>query len=180
MRYVALGPSATSRDFRFCAAVEGYPAKACKFGTDLLTCLDEPYATRLTYKQSNPDCIFQLSDATADRLFQTPSLGAACQKLRSSAAASTCRRNCHTTWARCWRPRHAPIAIRTLAALRWGSLDRVSSVRKGADAPSGDGPNLKRLLETIDSRTVARARVVGKDHPFKRVKDEAANHRFSE
>jgi len=53
-------------------------------------------------------------------------------------------------------------------------------VRKGADAPSGDGPNLKRLLETIDSRTVARARVVGKDHPFKRVKDEAANHRFSE
>ncbi|TCK23462.1 GST-like protein [Ancylobacter aquaticus] len=55
----------------------------------------------------------------------------------------------------------------------WGWLDRASRVRKGADDPLAPFPNLKRLFETVDKRpAAARARAVGKDHPFKRVSDE--------
>ena len=57
----------------------------------------------------------------------------------------------------------------------WGWLDRASRVRKGADDPLAPFPNLKRLFETVDARpAVARARAVGKDHPFKTVRDEEA------
>jgi hypothetical protein len=46
-------------------------------------------------------------------------------------------------------------------------------VRKGVEDPLGPYPNLKRLFETVDARpAVARARDVGKDHPFKKVSDE--------
>ncbi|HEY9215486.1 MAG TPA: glutathione binding-like protein [Ancylobacter sp.] len=55
----------------------------------------------------------------------------------------------------------------------WGWLDRASRVRKGADDPLAPFPHLKRLFETVDKRpAAARAREVGKDHPFKRVSDE--------
>jgi GSH-dependent disulfide-bond oxidoreductase len=55
----------------------------------------------------------------------------------------------------------------------WGWLDRASRVRKGAADPLAPFPNLKRLFETVDARpAVARARNVGKDHPFKKVNDE--------
>lgn len=55
----------------------------------------------------------------------------------------------------------------------WGWLDRASRVRKGAEDPLAPFPNLKRLFELVDARpAVARAREVGKDHPFKRVNDE--------
>ena len=56
----------------------------------------------------------------------------------------------------------------------WGWLDRASRVRKGAEDPLGPYPNLKRLFETVDARpAAARARDVGKGHPFKKVNDEA-------
>jgi GST-like protein len=46
-------------------------------------------------------------------------------------------------------------------------------VRKGAEDPLAPFPNLKRLFETVDARpALARARDIGKDHPFKRVNDE--------
>jgi GST-like protein len=55
----------------------------------------------------------------------------------------------------------------------WGWLDFASRVRKGAEDPLAPFPNLKRLFETVDARpAVARARAVGKDHPFKRDFDE--------
>lgn len=55
----------------------------------------------------------------------------------------------------------------------WGWLDRASRVRKGAEDPLAPFPNLKRLFETVDARpAVARARDIGKGHPFKQVNDE--------
>ena len=55
----------------------------------------------------------------------------------------------------------------------WGWLDRASRVRKGAEDPLAPFPNLKRLFETVDARpAAARARDIGKDHPFKQVNDE--------
>jgi GST-like protein len=55
----------------------------------------------------------------------------------------------------------------------WGWLDRAARVRKGAEDPLAPFPNLKRLFETVEARpAVARARAVGKDHPFKRTSDE--------
>jgi len=55
----------------------------------------------------------------------------------------------------------------------WGWLDRASRVRKGEADPLAPFPNLKRLFEAVDARpAVARARAVGKDHPFKKVSDE--------
>lgn len=55
----------------------------------------------------------------------------------------------------------------------WGWLNRASRVMKGSDDPLGAFPNLKRLLNTVDSRpAAARARAVGKDHAFKQVNDE--------
>lgn len=57
----------------------------------------------------------------------------------------------------------------------WGWLDRASRVLKGADDPLAPFPNLKRLFETVEVRpAVSRARAVGKDHPFKQVRDEEA------
>jgi GSH-dependent disulfide-bond oxidoreductase len=50
---------------------------------------------------------------------------------------------------------------------------RATRVRKDETAPLAPFPNLKRLFETVDARpAVARAREVGKDHPFKKVNDE--------
>ena len=55
----------------------------------------------------------------------------------------------------------------------WGWLDRASRVMKGADDPLAPFPNLKRLFETVDARpAAARARDIGRDHPFKQVNDE--------
>lgn len=55
----------------------------------------------------------------------------------------------------------------------WGWLDRASRVRNDAEDPFGPYSNLKRLFETIDARpAAARARDVGRSHPFKKVNDE--------
>ena len=55
----------------------------------------------------------------------------------------------------------------------WGWLDRAARVMKGADDPLAPFPNLKRLFETVDARpAAARARAIGRDHPFKQVNDE--------
>lgn len=55
----------------------------------------------------------------------------------------------------------------------WGWLDRASRVMKGKDDPLGAFPHLRRLFESVDARpAAARARIVGKDHPFKKVNDE--------
>jgi GST-like protein len=55
----------------------------------------------------------------------------------------------------------------------WGWLDRAARVRKGAEHPLAPYPNLERLFKTVDARpAVARARLVGKDHSFKKVNDE--------
>jgi GST-like protein len=55
----------------------------------------------------------------------------------------------------------------------WGWLDRAARVRKGEADPLAAFPNLKRHFETVEARpAVARARNVGKDHPFKKSNDE--------
>lgn len=55
----------------------------------------------------------------------------------------------------------------------WGWLARASRVRKGADDPLAPYPHLKRLFQSVDARPAAvRAHAVGKDHPFKQVRDE--------
>ena len=55
----------------------------------------------------------------------------------------------------------------------WGWLDRAPRVFKGETDPLGRFPNLKKLMQTIDSRPAAgRARAVGKNHAFKTVNDE--------
>jgi GST-like protein len=55
----------------------------------------------------------------------------------------------------------------------WGWLTRASRVLPGADDPLADFPNLKRLFEKVDARpAAARAKAVGKDHPFKKEVDE--------
>jgi GST-like protein len=55
----------------------------------------------------------------------------------------------------------------------WGWLDRAARVMKGAEDPLGPYPHLKRLFQRVDARpAVAKARAVGKDHPFKRENDE--------
>ena len=55
----------------------------------------------------------------------------------------------------------------------WGWLDRAARVLKGTDDPLAAFPNLQRLFATVDARpAAARARMVGEDHPFKRVNDE--------
>jgi GST-like protein len=57
----------------------------------------------------------------------------------------------------------------------WGWLTRASRVMKGEAEALAAFPNLKRLYQTVDARpAVARARAVGKDHPFKTVEDEEA------
>lgn len=55
----------------------------------------------------------------------------------------------------------------------WGWLGRASRVLKGVPDPFAEFPNLGRLIAAIDARPAAiRARVVGKDYPFKTVNDE--------
>jgi GSH-dependent disulfide-bond oxidoreductase len=55
----------------------------------------------------------------------------------------------------------------------WGWLARASRVLPGEEDALAAFPNLKRLFETVDARpAAARAKVVAKDHPFKRTTDE--------
>ena len=55
----------------------------------------------------------------------------------------------------------------------WGWLTRASRVLPGEDDPLAAFPNLKRLFETVDSRpAAARAKAIGKEHPFKKEVDE--------
>jgi GST-like protein len=57
----------------------------------------------------------------------------------------------------------------------WGWLGRAAIVLPGDDDPLAAFSNLKRLFETVDARpAVARAKAVGKDHPFKKEIDEEA------
>ncbi len=57
----------------------------------------------------------------------------------------------------------------------WGWVDRASVALPGEGDPLAAFPNLKRWFGAIDGRpAVARARAVGKDHPFKQEMDEAA------
>ena len=55
----------------------------------------------------------------------------------------------------------------------WGWLGRASRVLPGADDPLAAFPNLRRLFEKVEARpAAARAKAVGKDHPFKKEVDE--------
>jgi GSH-dependent disulfide-bond oxidoreductase len=55
----------------------------------------------------------------------------------------------------------------------WGWLTRASRVLPGEDDALAAFPNLKRLFEAVDARpAAARAKAVGKDHPFKKEVDE--------
>jgi len=55
----------------------------------------------------------------------------------------------------------------------WGWLDRASRVLNGEAEPLAAFPNLRRWFQAIDDRpAVARARVVGVGHEFKKVNDE--------
>lgn len=57
----------------------------------------------------------------------------------------------------------------------WGWLDRAKIVLAGDDNPFARYPNIERWFAAIDARpAVARARLVGKDHVFKRETDEEA------
>ena len=62
----------------------------------------------------------------------------------------------------------------------WGWIDRASRVLKGeADLLAGF-PNIRRWFKAIEARpAVARARAVGKDHPFKKEVDEETRARSS-
>ena len=52
------------------------------------------------------------------------------------------------------------------------------SVLPGADDPLAAFPNLKRLFEAVDARpAAARAKAVGKDHPFKRTRSDEETKR---
>jgi GST-like protein len=55
----------------------------------------------------------------------------------------------------------------------WGWLDRASRVLPGEGDPLAAFPNLRRFFDAIDARpAVARARLVGHGHAFKREVDE--------
>ena len=55
----------------------------------------------------------------------------------------------------------------------WGWIDRASRVLKGLDEPLADYPDIRRWFAAIDARpAVARARLVGADHVFKRENDD--------
>jgi GST-like protein len=55
----------------------------------------------------------------------------------------------------------------------WGWLKRAAIVLPGEDDPLTAFSNLKRLVEAVDARpAAARAKEIGKDHPFKKEVDE--------
>jgi GSH-dependent disulfide-bond oxidoreductase len=55
----------------------------------------------------------------------------------------------------------------------WGWLKRAGIVLPGEDDPLAAFSNLKRLVEAVDARpAAARAKEIGKDHPFKKEVDE--------
>ena len=55
----------------------------------------------------------------------------------------------------------------------WGWLGRASRVLPGEGDTLEAFPNLKRLFQAVDARpAAARAKAVGKDHPFKKEADE--------
>jgi GST-like protein len=55
----------------------------------------------------------------------------------------------------------------------WGWLKRAAIVLPGEDDPLAAFANLKRLVETVDARpAAARAKEIGKNHPFKKEVDE--------
>ena len=55
----------------------------------------------------------------------------------------------------------------------WGWLMRAPIVLPGDDDPLSAFSNVKRLVETVNARpAAARAKAVGKDHPFKKEIDE--------
>ncbi len=57
----------------------------------------------------------------------------------------------------------------------WGWLMRAPVALPGEDDPLVAFPNVKRLVQTVDARpAAARAKALGKDHPFKREMDEDA------
>lgn len=57
----------------------------------------------------------------------------------------------------------------------WGWLDRASRVLPGEGDALAAFPHLRRLFDTVEARpAAARARLVGRDHSFKRDLDEAA------
>ena len=57
----------------------------------------------------------------------------------------------------------------------WGWLMRASIVLPGEEDPLAAFSNVKRLVETVDARpAAARAKAVGKDHPFKQEMDDEA------
>ncbi|AME28490.1 glutathione S-transferase (plasmid) [Burkholderia sp. PAMC 28687] len=57
----------------------------------------------------------------------------------------------------------------------WGWLDRAPRVLPGEGDPLAAFPNLQRLFDTVDARpAVARARLAGRDHVFKRELDDEA------
>jgi GST-like protein len=57
----------------------------------------------------------------------------------------------------------------------WGWVDRAPRIFKGAADPLSAYPNIARWFKAIDSRpAVAKARLVGADHAFKRELDEEA------
>jgi GST-like protein len=57
----------------------------------------------------------------------------------------------------------------------WGWLERASRVLPGEAEPLAAFPNLRRFFGTVDARpAAARARLVGRDHTFKRDMDEEA------
>jgi GST-like protein len=55
----------------------------------------------------------------------------------------------------------------------WGWLKRAAIVLPGEDDPLAAFSNLKRMVESVDARpAAARAKEIGKDHPFKKEVDE--------
>ena len=57
----------------------------------------------------------------------------------------------------------------------WGWLMRAPIALPGEDDALAAFPNVKRLVQTVDARpAAARAKALGKDHPFKREMDEGA------
>jgi GSH-dependent disulfide-bond oxidoreductase len=55
----------------------------------------------------------------------------------------------------------------------WGWLKRAAIVLPGEDDPLAAFSNLKRLVEAVDARpAAARAKEIGKDHPFKKEVDD--------